>query len=92
MLRLDKHEVSIFGKLQNEEAEKLLGQTYDYVIHADLECNIYTDLLIAKSKAHCRIGRYFDNHDNFYDLMVKIKEGESLKFLIDQLYFYTKAL
>ncbi len=92
MVKLDKREVSLFGQLQNDDAGKLLDQAFDYIIHADLEWNIYTDLIIAKSKARCRIGRHFDEHDSFYDIMIKIRDGETLKYLIDQLYHYTQAI
>ena len=57
-----------------------------------MESNIYTDLVMSKCKAKCRIGRFFDGHEDQYDMMVGIPDDKKINFLLDQLYLYTKAL
>lgn len=92
MQRLEPIDFSFFGDILKPEVKKLLDEEFDYMIHADMGCNIYSDLVMSKSKAKCRIGRYFDDHKNQYDMMVKVAEDKKINYLLDQIYHYTKAL
>jgi hypothetical protein len=92
MERLVPGDFSLFGDIEQTEIKKLLNEEFDYLIHADMESNIYTDLVMSKCKAKCRIGRYFDGHEDQYDMMISIPDDKKINFLLDQLYLYTKAL
>ena len=92
MERLEPIDFSLFGDILKPEVKELLNDDYDYMIHVDMEFNIYSDLVMSKSNAKCRIGRYFDNHENQYDMMVKVSDDKKINYLLDQIYHYTKAL
>ena len=92
MERLIPDDFSLFGDIQKKSVVDLLEEDFDFMIHADLESTIYTDLVMSKSKARCRIGKYFDEHENQYDMMVGIPKNQKINFLLDQIYHYTKAL
>ena len=92
MERLTKEEFSVFGEVQKPVIRELLNEPFDYMIHADTECSIYTDLVLAQSKARCRIGKYFEGHENQYDMMVKIDENKKVNYLLQQVFHYVKAL
>jgi len=92
MERLEPIDFSLFGDILKPEVKNLLEQEFDYMIHADMDYNIYSDLVMSASKAKCRIGRYFDDHDNQYELMIKVGDDKKINFLLDQIYHYTKAL
>jgi hypothetical protein len=92
MERLTYDDFSLFGEIQKPAGNKLLNEEFDYLIHADMESTIYSDLIMSKCKAKCRIGRYFHNHKDQYDMMVSIPDGKKINFLLDQIYHYTKAL
>lgn len=92
MERLEVYDFSLFGEIQKPSVNKLLNEEFDYLIHADMESNIYSDLVMSKSKAKCRIGKFFENHDDQYDMMVAIPDDKKINFLLDQIYHYTKAL
>lgn len=92
MERLVPDDFSLFGDIQKKTVSELLSEDFDFMIHADLEFTIYTDLVLSKSKALCRIGKYFNDHENQYDMMVSIAEDKKINFLLDQIYHYTKAL
>jgi hypothetical protein len=92
MERLVPEDFSVLGEIEKPEIKNILNQEYDYLIHADMESGIYTDLIMAKCKAKCRIGRYFPGHEDYYDLMVGIPEDKKINFLLEQIYLYTKAL
>ncbi len=92
MERLDIHEFSLFGEIRNPVVEDILNEDYDYLIHADMESNIYCDLIISRCKARCRIGRYLEAHVEQYDLMVKVPPERKAFYLLDQIYHYIKII
>ncbi len=92
MERLTVEDFSFFGEIHKPSVNTLLKKEYDYMIHADMESTIYSDLIMSKCKAKCRVGRYFKGHDDQYDMMVSIPGDKKINFLLDQLYHYTKAL
>ncbi len=92
MERLEPTDFSLVGDIVKAEGKQLMDQEFDYMIHSDMESNIYSDLVMSKSKAKCRIGRYFDDHENQYDMMIKVADDKKINFLLDQIYHYTKAL
>ncbi len=92
MSKLTKEDFSMFGEVQEPGIRELLQEEFDYFIHADTECSIYSDLILAQSKARCRIGKYFEGHEDQYDLMIKIGEDRKVNYLLQQIYHYAKAL
>ena len=89
---LKTDDFSFFGNINKSSVNTLLSEEFDFVIHADLESSIYTDLVMSKCNAKCRIGKYFHDHEQIYDMMVGIPEDKKINFLLDQIYHYTKAL
>ena len=92
MLKIDPSDFSLFGQMLKPEVEEMLNKEFDFLIHLDMESNIYTDLVMTKSKAKCRIGRFFDEHINQYDMMIKVSDDKKMNYFVDQIYHYTKAL
>ena len=92
MERLEPIDFSLFGDITKPEVKEMLNEEFDFLIHADMESNIYSDLVMSKNKARCRIGRYFDGHESQYDMMVKVTNNSKINHLLDQIYHYTKAL
>lgn len=85
-------DVNYFGQLKNDELNKLLNKDFDFLLHVDKEQCLYTDLLMARSKARCRVGNFMENKHTIYDLMVKVKDNTRYDFFLEQMYRYTKSL
>jgi len=92
MVRLTKEDFTFFGKIESEEVKSLLSEEYDFMIHADIESNIYTDIVTSITKAKCRVGNYTEGRKNQYDMMVGIPAGKTTNFLLEQIYYYLKKL
>jgi len=92
MERVTVKDFSYFGKIEKKEVLEILKSNYDFVLHLDMESNIHCDLVLASCKARCRIGRYFENHEALYEMMVKVENDKKINYLIDQIYHYTKVL
>ncbi len=92
MIAIDTKHIGMFGDIKDENVSRIVGSHYDFVITADLIPNIYSDYLLAKCKSNCKIGRFFDSHNKFYDLMIQTTEGSDLEFYLNQVYHYIKQL
>lgn len=83
---------SLFGHVASQSILLFIQKKFDYLIVLDTESNIFTDNILAKSNAKCRIGIYHDDKDPFYELMIKINKNDSIEELIDQVYHYLKFI
>ncbi len=92
MLRVEKKDISFAGKIFNEELIDFLKKKFDFLVHADLESNIYIDYLLCKLKARNKVGRHMKNREQFYDLMIEIGSENKLDFLLEEIYRYTKVI
>ena len=78
------------GKIDNPKAEGFSHTTFDYLFYIDNEHNPMILNLLAESKAHCRVGRYREDHEPFFELM--FNNSGTTKGLIDSMYKYTRQL
>jgi hypothetical protein len=92
MKRLTTEDFSLFGKVESVEVKELLNEDFDFMIHTDMESNIYTDIIISNARAKCRIGNYSEGRKSPYDMMVGIPSGKGANFLMDQIFHYIKCL
>jgi hypothetical protein len=92
MEKVEPTDFSIFGNIKKASVSRLLEKRFDILMHADMECNDYTNLILTKTKARCRIGRYFDKRDGQYDMMIKMSADKKIKVLVDQIHYYAKAM
>ena len=92
MIPIDKKHIGMFGDIKDENVSRVVKTHFDFVITADLIPNIYSDYLLAKCKSNCKIGRFYDSHDKFYDLMIQTTEESDLEFYLNQVYHYIKQL
>ncbi|MCG8319216.1 MAG: hypothetical protein MI921_06915 [Cytophagales bacterium] len=83
---------SLFGGIVSRSISQFVEKKFDYLIVLDIESNIFTDNILAKSNAKCRVGKYYDDKNPFYELMIKINKDNSIEELIDQVYHYLKFI
>lgn len=83
---------SFFGNIVSRSVSKFVQKKFDYLIVLDIESNIFTDNILAKSNAKCRVGMHHDDNDPLFELMIKINDKESIEALINQVYHYLKFI
>lgn len=83
-------DLNLWGKIQNSMAHKFSQTAFDYLFYLDNEHNPLVLNLLAQSKAHCRVGKYHEENEAFFELM--IGHNGTVKGLIDNMYKYTKQL
>ncbi|MDW7695779.1 hypothetical protein R9C00_24895 [Flammeovirgaceae bacterium SG7u.111] len=90
---LSPEHVSFWGNITSENALSFAETSFDYLfcITADPDM-MGVQYVLAHSKAKCRVGIYQKGMTNFYELMVALKEGESIEKGIKDMRHYTKAI
>lgn len=83
-------ELSFWGNLNSEVAIKFANETFDYLFCVDRAPNPLVLHLLARSKAHCRVGKFIDSERDFFEMM--IEHTGSNRDLINNMYNYTIKL
>lgn len=83
-------EVSVWGSITATSAIKFADTPFDFLLYLDTTPNEFILNLIAKSKAKCRIGKFWTDGEQYFEMMIG-NTGDSPAF-IDEVYRYTSAL
>ncbi|HEX5167958.1 MAG TPA: hypothetical protein VFW11_02205 [Cyclobacteriaceae bacterium] len=81
---------SFFGKLTSSKAIDFASTAFDYLFYLDTEPNPLILNLLARSKAKCRMGKFWDEGEPFFEFM--LETTSDTKGLIDGIYRYTSIL
>lgn len=83
-------DLSFWGRINSHPADKFIGTPFDYIFYIDNTPNALIMNLMARCKAHCRIGKYSEGGSPCFELM--IQSNGSARNLIENMYKYTKQL
>lgn len=83
-------EISLWGSITAQSALDFADTSFDFLIYLDTTQNDLILNLIAKSKAKCRIGKYWEDSGPYFEMMVACYGDSGV--LIDELYKYATAL
>ncbi len=83
-------DLSFWGEITSTEVEKFSNMAFDYLFYIDNDPNPLILNVLARSKAHCRIGRFNDAARAYFELM--IEQNGTNRGLMDTMYTYTQQL
>jgi hypothetical protein len=83
-------DLSFWGAITSESALRFADTHFDFLFYIDTTPNPLVLNILAQSKARCRVGKFFDNGEAYFELMVETKDGT--KSLIDSMHRYTSKL
>ncbi|MBX2945528.1 MAG: hypothetical protein KF725_06820 [Cyclobacteriaceae bacterium] len=83
-------EISFWGAFTSETAVKFFNTPFDYLYYLDTKPNPMMLNILARSKARCRIGGYWENNKSFFEFM--LSETSTTRNLIDSMYKYSTQL
>lgn len=83
-------EISFWGNITATSALQFADTPFDFLIYLDANPNDLILNLVAKSKAKCRIGKFWKEGEPFFEMMIE-SHGDT-RSLIDDVYRYTAAL
>jgi hypothetical protein len=78
------------GHLNSSSATQFADSPFDFLFFLDLEPNPLMLHILAKSKAKCRVGKFWEEGNPYLDLM--ITSVNTYQGLVDSIYTYVKKL
>jgi len=76
--------VSWFNVPHNNLVEEYADKSFDLLLNLYVDEAQPLEYLSALSNATCRVGRYIDNKSYYCDLMIALKQNDTLQHLIEQ--------
>ena len=83
-------DLSFWGTITSSNAMQFADAPFDFLFYLDLTPNTLILHLLAKSKAKCRVGRFWDEGQPYLDLM--IESVSNTQALMDNMYKYATQL
>ncbi|HEY9044957.1 MAG TPA: hypothetical protein VIN08_03645 [Ohtaekwangia sp.] len=83
-------DLSFWGNITSSTALQFAEAPFDFLFYIDLTPNPLVLHLLAKSKAKCRVGKFFDDGQLYLDLM--IESVANTQALVDGMYKYAAQL
>ncbi|MBX2962828.1 MAG: hypothetical protein KF687_09970 [Cyclobacteriaceae bacterium] len=83
-------DISFWGAITADIAVKFFNTPFDYLYYLDTKPNPMMLNILARSKAKCRIGGYWEGNKSFFEFM--LSETSTTRSLIDGMYKYSTQL
>ena len=83
-------DLSFWGNITSSHALQFADAPFDFLYYIDLTPNALVLHLLARSKAKCRVGRFWDEGHDYLDLM--IESVANTQALVDNIYKYSAQL
>lgn len=81
-------EVNWFYKPMNDKVSDFIRKDFDLLLDLTMEEALPLKFIAGMSRARCKVGRYSDDNNRYYDLMIKVETHERLPELIRQIKHY----
>jgi hypothetical protein len=83
-------DLSFWGNITSSIASQFAETSFDFLYYLDTTPNPLILNLIARSKAKCRVGKFWEEGQPYFEMMIESKNG--VHSLIETMYKYTKSL
>lgn len=83
-------EISFWGEIKSAKATGFADRPFDYLFYLDPEPNPCLLYLLARSRAHCRVGKYVPLAEAYFEMMIEY--NGATKGLLDNMLKYTQKL
>jgi len=83
-----KSEVNWYLKPDTVDSRNFVEEEFDILIDLDVLDRLPIKWIAGLSKAHFKVGRYDEEKQDFYDIMININNDRTLKYFIGQIKHY----
>ncbi|TSA28112.1 MAG: hypothetical protein D4R67_04550 [Bacteroidetes bacterium] len=83
-----QQQLNWYCKPVNNKVRDFIAQEYDLLIDLTIEENLPLKFVAGLSRARCKVGRFSEENEPYYDLMIKIDPVERLSGFISQVKHY----
>lgn len=75
------------GNWSKDTVTQFRNEPFDFLVSLDWNQNKYTQNILAGSKAKCRVGRYEEGKDQYFEMMINPNDDKYASYLT-QVYHY----
>lgn len=75
------------GNWSKDVVRQFLTEPFDFIVSLDWNQNKYTQNILAGTKAKCRVGRYEEGKDQYFEMMINPNDDKYASYL-EQVYHY----
>ena len=83
-------DLSFWGNITSTAANKFTDTSFDFLFYLDTTPNPYLINILARSQAKCRVGKFIEGQEPYFELMLQVENGT--RALIDAVHKYTAKL
>lgn len=83
-------DISFFGSLQSNDALTFANVAFDFLYCLDQVPNLMLLNILARCKAKCRIGKYVEGNEAYFEMMIESKNG--IRSLAESALKYSREL
>jgi hypothetical protein len=83
-------DISFWGDVTAQNALKFIETPFDYLFYIDKESNPLILHLLARSKAHCRVGKFNEAESPYFEMM--IEQNGAIKGIMETMFNYTTQM
>ena len=85
-------DISVLGEIKSETVKHFIEKEFDFLFCISREKILAFDLILAKSRAKCRVGKYVEGTEHLYELMIQSKPEEGIAKFADDILDFIKHL
>ncbi|SDM21462.1 hypothetical protein SAMN05421823_111125 [Catalinimonas alkaloidigena] len=85
-------DISLLGQIKSEEVTHFMAADFDYLYCLTTDVSPLYESILGQSQARCRVGRFSPELEHNLELMVDLKDGESLATLWEKMLRLTQAI
>ena len=75
------------GNWSKDTVSQFRDEPFDFLVSLDWNQNKYTQNILAGSRAKCRVGRYEEGKDQYFEMMINPNDDKYASYL-EQVYHY----
>jgi len=88
----NKKDFSINGSLKNTQLKRFVDTPFDFLFSISKSLSFPLKIILSQSKAKCRIGKYHEKKEKYFEMMVQQNSNQDFSELVKQMNIFAKKV
>jgi len=89
---ISKNKINWYYKAKGNEINDFISKDFDILIDLTMDLYLPGQFILSQSNARFIVGKYHENTEHYYDMMLKVDSGISIKDYINSIVDYLKII
>lgn len=91
-ISFNKKDFSISGTLKNSQLKRFVDTPFDLLFSISKSLSFPLKIILSQSKAKCRIGKYQEKKEKYFEMMVQQNSNQDFSELVKQMNIFAKKI